>query len=226
MQKDTQFFIFIDGNEAGPFTLDNIMRQGITPDTLVWFQGQPNWTKAGDIPELKALLDRERNSPQQPAPDTDNTARQIQDLQARLTELEKKLAEKEAITPTTASSQSQEEWKPVTFPQPADESPATTPPVAAPPVAAPPKNNDDSGCLGATAIATLFIVIGALVLLALIVHNCDNTARTHYDDYDTVATEAPVEFYSDDVYNTVPAQEEPAEAVTVDDEYDYEAVPK
>jgi membrane protease subunit (stomatin/prohibitin family) len=54
------FFVGVDGKQAGPFDLGAL--QGMVGggqlkrDTLVWRQGMPVWTKAGDVAELAQLF--------------------------------------------------------------------------------------------------------------------------------------------------------------------------
>lgn len=52
-------FYSIDGQERkGPVTKDEFIQLSLSADTLVWYEGQPNWSKAGDIPDLKELFQR------------------------------------------------------------------------------------------------------------------------------------------------------------------------
>ncbi|MBL7856449.1 MAG: SPFH domain-containing protein [Cyclobacteriaceae bacterium] len=56
----SSFFIAINGQQQGPFNIQNLqqmMQQGsFTRETLVWKQGMVSWLKAGDVPELQAVL--------------------------------------------------------------------------------------------------------------------------------------------------------------------------
>lgn len=55
-----QFYAAVNGQQQGPFTpqiLQQMVQQGsLTRDTLVWKQGMPAWTKAGEIAELSTLF--------------------------------------------------------------------------------------------------------------------------------------------------------------------------
>ncbi len=51
-----EYFISIDGNQQGPFPIDALRAQGITPETLVWAQGMANWQPAGQVAELQSLF--------------------------------------------------------------------------------------------------------------------------------------------------------------------------
>lgn len=49
---DMKIYIVKDDTRLGPFTLEEVKRQGISADTLVWFKGMPDWKEARAIPEL------------------------------------------------------------------------------------------------------------------------------------------------------------------------------
>jgi hypothetical protein len=55
-----QFFLAIDGKQAGPFDLPTLRQQSaggqLTSQTLVWKAGMPNWTAAGAVGELAGLF--------------------------------------------------------------------------------------------------------------------------------------------------------------------------
>ncbi len=61
------FFIADNGKQRGPFTLDEMLNQKITRETLVWTEGLDNWTKAEHVSLLKDVL---RSTPP-PIPNTD-----------------------------------------------------------------------------------------------------------------------------------------------------------
>ena len=51
---DTPLYYFQrNGERVGPFTLNELMKQPITIDTLVWKNGQEGWLKAEQIDEIK-----------------------------------------------------------------------------------------------------------------------------------------------------------------------------
>ncbi len=50
------FWIIIDQRHAGPFSLEQLREQEITPDRLVWHDGLTDWTPACDIPALAELF--------------------------------------------------------------------------------------------------------------------------------------------------------------------------
>lgn len=55
-----QFFIHMNGQQMGPYGLD-VLQQGVqsgqfTQETPVWKNGMPQWTPAGQVPELQQLF--------------------------------------------------------------------------------------------------------------------------------------------------------------------------
>lgn len=51
------FIIDRNGQQAGPFSFDQLVQKGISPETLVWKQGMADWTPARKVEELKAVLE-------------------------------------------------------------------------------------------------------------------------------------------------------------------------
>lgn len=51
------FIIDHNGQQAGPFSFDQLVQKGISPETLVWKQGMADWTPAWKVEELKAVLE-------------------------------------------------------------------------------------------------------------------------------------------------------------------------
>ena len=49
-------YIIENGQQRGPYTIDQLRYMRITPDTVVWMEGMYNWAKASDVPELKDIL--------------------------------------------------------------------------------------------------------------------------------------------------------------------------
>ena len=50
------YYLAINKQRLGPFPEEELLQNGMTPDTLVWSKGMENWTKAGDVPELAKYL--------------------------------------------------------------------------------------------------------------------------------------------------------------------------
>ena len=53
-----EFHLIKNGNQEGPFTIEELSQQGITPESEVWAPGMADWMQAGDVPELTAVLQR------------------------------------------------------------------------------------------------------------------------------------------------------------------------
>ncbi len=56
-----QYYIGKNNQRLGPFPVESLLANGLTPDSLVWCSGMPGWQKATDVPEVAALF-----APQQP----------------------------------------------------------------------------------------------------------------------------------------------------------------
>ncbi len=73
-----KFYAFINGEQRGPYTIDQLAALEITPDTDVWTKGMDDWMPAGDVPELTDLLEHlegRRHHAPEPEPRTYNTPR-------------------------------------------------------------------------------------------------------------------------------------------------------
>ena len=51
------FIIDRNGQQAGPFSFDQLVQKGISPETLVWKQGMADWTPAWKVEDLRAVLE-------------------------------------------------------------------------------------------------------------------------------------------------------------------------
>lgn len=51
------FIIDNNGQQAGPFSQDELVQKAINPETLVWKQGMADWTPAWKVEELKTVLE-------------------------------------------------------------------------------------------------------------------------------------------------------------------------
>ncbi len=58
------FIIDHNGQQAGPFSFDQLVQKAISPETLVWKQGMADWTPAWKVEELKAVLEQAIGSSQ------------------------------------------------------------------------------------------------------------------------------------------------------------------
>ena len=70
-----EFHLIRNGKQEGPFTVEELGQQGITPESEVWAPGMADWMQAGDVPELTAVLQRaEFEASQQAARIAENQA--------------------------------------------------------------------------------------------------------------------------------------------------------
>jgi len=44
------------GQQRGPFPAEELARQGVRPETLIWAEGMPNWVPAQSVPEVAAAF--------------------------------------------------------------------------------------------------------------------------------------------------------------------------
>lgn len=56
-------WIFLNGIQQGPYTLDQLRMLNLTPDTPVWYEGLPDWAAAAMAPATMCLF-----APQTPPP--------------------------------------------------------------------------------------------------------------------------------------------------------------
>ncbi len=42
----------IGGQQYGPMELDDMVKEGVRPDTYVWWKGMADWTPASDVPDI------------------------------------------------------------------------------------------------------------------------------------------------------------------------------
>lgn len=51
-----KIWLFLDGRQQGPFSVDELRELPLTKDTKVWFAGLPKWYPAGLLPEMRDIL--------------------------------------------------------------------------------------------------------------------------------------------------------------------------
>lgn len=51
-----QYYILLNGAKQGPFTLEELYKQNLSRQTMVWKTGMPDWVMAKDMPELADLI--------------------------------------------------------------------------------------------------------------------------------------------------------------------------
>lgn len=54
-----KYFIVKDGTRQGPYTVEELTVQRLSPDTLVWTRGMPDWAEAHTVPELSGAVDHD-----------------------------------------------------------------------------------------------------------------------------------------------------------------------
>lgn len=60
-------YYYSDGKQQiGPLSKEELQSKGISKETLVWYEGLTEWTKAGDVEELVDLFPNEPTSPPMP----------------------------------------------------------------------------------------------------------------------------------------------------------------
>jgi hypothetical protein len=51
-------YFYSNGQEqVGPLTLEELKQQDIQPKTLIWFEGLEEWTPAGELVEMRHILE-------------------------------------------------------------------------------------------------------------------------------------------------------------------------
>lgn len=78
-----KYYMAKNGQQSGPFEENELMINGLTPDTLVWHEGMAQWLPASQLPELASLLQPEPprmvfGEAQPPQPPTPNVWQQPQ----------------------------------------------------------------------------------------------------------------------------------------------------
>lgn len=69
-----RYFAMIDGRQAGPFTLEELEKAGVGPDTYVWCKGMENWRPAGEVADICRHFRRELHDRMHPQPQALPTA--------------------------------------------------------------------------------------------------------------------------------------------------------
>lgn len=62
-------YYYSDGNQTfGPFSLDELANQKISPSTIVWYDGLQDWQAGGELSELATLFPKPPPLPRQTTP--------------------------------------------------------------------------------------------------------------------------------------------------------------
>ncbi len=59
-----KYFVVINDEQQGPFSIEKLAQMGITPETEVWTDGMDDWCKAAEVPELTILLENTKDDKQ------------------------------------------------------------------------------------------------------------------------------------------------------------------
>ena len=64
-----KYYMHIGGQQVGPYEENELLNHGLTPTTMVWHEGMPDWVAASQVPELSHLLPTGQQPPSyQPQP--------------------------------------------------------------------------------------------------------------------------------------------------------------
>ena len=51
-----QYYIYLDNEQIGPLSYEELKEKNISSETMIWFEGQPDWKKSLEIEEIKELF--------------------------------------------------------------------------------------------------------------------------------------------------------------------------
>lgn len=51
-----KYFIYENGQQQGPFDIEQLKEKGINGEILVWCENMSNWDKAKNVPELSSII--------------------------------------------------------------------------------------------------------------------------------------------------------------------------
>lgn len=63
-----KYYAIIDGEQSGPYTLDELADKGIGPDTYVWSKGMSDWERADEVADICRYYRQRLSRLQHPAP--------------------------------------------------------------------------------------------------------------------------------------------------------------
>lgn len=58
-----EYYVVLNRERKGPLTIEQLKTIGLTPNTLVWCKGMPNWAKAQEVAELVEILGNKEEAP-------------------------------------------------------------------------------------------------------------------------------------------------------------------
>lgn len=91
------YYICDNRDRFGPFSKIELLRKGISKDTLVWFEGLSEWKKAAEIEDLADLFAQEQTPPPLPNQKTTYSSLLIQDKTIVLKTQQQKKSKKKTI---------------------------------------------------------------------------------------------------------------------------------
>ena len=59
------WYIIFNGQQVGPVSREELSRYNLTPASMVWTEGMPDWLPAAQVPELSDILYGTRQAPPQ-----------------------------------------------------------------------------------------------------------------------------------------------------------------
>ena len=78
MDNNTRYFYLSGDQQMGPFTHDELKNQHINRETLVWYDGIPDWEKASNIESLKDIFMTPPPIPKKDQKESDATSNHTQ----------------------------------------------------------------------------------------------------------------------------------------------------
>lgn len=63
-----KIWIYFNGLQQGPYSLDQLRLMPLTPETPVWYDGLPEWIPAGQAPVTAVLFESTSAEVEQPSP--------------------------------------------------------------------------------------------------------------------------------------------------------------
>lgn len=87
-----KYWIIVEDRHAGPFSAQQLVDTGLTPDTLVWYEGLPDWTRAANIPEIMQCLEQRSIAEAQARQELVEQARRDEELRLQAEEAERREA--------------------------------------------------------------------------------------------------------------------------------------
>ena len=74
-----KIWVYLNGIQQGPYTIEEISRLPLTPSTPVWYEGLPQWMPANEAPETAGLFSAETSgSPTEPRSESETSYSSVQ----------------------------------------------------------------------------------------------------------------------------------------------------